>query len=98
MMMGGDRETSRKRSEPSDTSQLPPDAPCGKGGVESSAKVTIREVKITHVASSASFTKQPKKKKPKSANITGNTEQASKEVKNEWWRVTYTVFLNHFIS
>ena len=69
-MIAGEDETGRKRSEPSDTSQLPLDAPCGKGGVDSSVKVTIKEIKITHVASSTNFTKQPKKKKPKPANIT----------------------------
>ena len=101
MMMEGEQETGRKRSESSDTSdtsELPLDAPYGKGGGDSSTKVTIREIKITHVASSTSFTKQPKKKKPKPANITGNAEPVSEEIEDEWWKVTYTVILNNVKS
>ena len=99
--MEGEQGTGRKRSEPfdaSDTSEVPLDAPCRRVGVDSSAKVTIREIKITHFASSTSFTKQPKKKKPKPANITGNAEPVSKEIEKEWWKVTYTVFLNNVKS
>ena len=63
--------------------------------------ISIREIKVTHVTSSTTFTKPGKKKKKKKKAKTPATTYAEEEMNvkpEEWWKVTYTVYFSRAIN